>query len=196
MSLWLLVPVKPFSEAKSRLASALAPAERTALMRGMLERTLRLAEESHLFAQRLVVSRDDLVWQTARRAGALALPEEGVGLNQALVQGCAWARLGGAKAVLIVPADLPLLSTEDLQGLWLCSEQGADVVLARSQDGGTNAMLLTLPPPMPFAFGPDSLARHKQLAQDAGLRVVVYESTSLAFDVDWPADLERLDASG
>ena len=124
--------------------------------------------------------------------GALALAEEGVGLNQALVQGCAQAEQGGADAVLILPADLPWLNAQDLAALWSCWEQGARVVLAQSQDGGTNAMLVQVPSPIPFAFGPQSLARHRTLAEEAGLRVAIYESASLAFDVDWPADLERM----
>jgi 2-phospho-L-lactate guanylyltransferase len=115
MKLWLLVPVKPLEEAKSRLAGVLAPGERTTLMRGLLARTLRLADESHLFVQRLVVSRDAEVWQTARQEGALALAEEGAELNQALAQGCRWAEQGGADAVMILPADLPLLRALDLE---------------------------------------------------------------------------------
>ena len=70
MNRWLLAPVKPFAEAKSRLASVLTPAERALLMRSLLERTLALARESKLFARLLVVSRDPLVWEVARRAGA------------------------------------------------------------------------------------------------------------------------------
>ena len=43
MSRWLLAPVKPFVEAKSRLASVLTPAERVLLMRSLFG--LRLTHE-------------------------------------------------------------------------------------------------------------------------------------------------------
>jgi len=192
MKPWLLVPVKPFDEAKSRLASVLVPTERRALMRRLLVRTLRLAAESQLFAQRLVVSRDPAVLQTARQWEAVTLVEEGAGLNQALAQGCVWAERAGADWILILPADLPLLTAEDLQAICAAAFTGADMVLSCSHDGGTNAMLLRLPPPIALAFGAGSFARHEQLAAAAGRHVARVASPTLAFDVDWPKDLEML----
>ena len=79
---WLLAPVKPFAEAKSRLASVLTPAERGLLMRSLLERTLALARESNLFARLLVVSRDPLVWEVARKAGRRHAAGAGRGFEQ------------------------------------------------------------------------------------------------------------------
>ena len=59
MNLWLVVPVKPFDESKSRLAAILARQERAALTRSLLTRTLHVAQASGHFARLLVVSRDD-----------------------------------------------------------------------------------------------------------------------------------------
>ena len=61
MNLWLVVPVKPFDESKSRLAAILARQERAALTRSLLTRTLHVAQASGHFARLLVVSRDDAV---------------------------------------------------------------------------------------------------------------------------------------
>lgn len=193
MKLWLLVPVKPFDEAKSRLASVLSLDERTTLMRRLLVRTLHLAAATQLFAQRLVVSRDPAVLDVARTLAAATLAEDGADLNQALAQGCLCAEQAGAESVLILPADLPLLTAEDLQSLCNPLYTGADLVLSCSNDGGTNAMLLRLPPSIPLAFGPGSFARHQHLATAAGLRVDLVASPTLAFDVDWPEDLKLLD---
>lgn len=195
MNLWLVTPVKPYEASKSRLAAILDSEERAALTRALLQRTLLLAQASGHFAARLVVSRDAAVLATAAAAGALTLRERGADLNLALRQGCAQARRQGADAVLILPADLPLLTGDDLDQL-CAAAAGDSIVLAPSQDGGTNALLLPLPPPIPFSFGPDSFRRHQAAATARQRAVTVCATPTLAFDLDWPEDLALLQAQG
>ncbi len=192
MNRWLLAPVKPFAEAKSRLASVLTPDERANLMRSLLERTLTLALESKLFAGLLVISRDPLVWEAARRAGACPLPEEGVGLNNALMQGRRYAEDAGIQDLMILPADLPWITKADLQAVCLLGEQGDGIVVGPSQDGGTNVLHLRLPSAFPFCFGENSFARHLEAAALYGVTPLVYDSPTLQFDLDTPVDLATL----
>ena len=186
MSRWLLAPVKPLAEAKSRLAPVLGVEERSSLTRRLLERTLALARQSSLFDHILVISRDPLVWEIARASGADALPELGDDLNSALQQGSCHAWRQGAAGVLIVPADLPLLRREDLTALCALGEQRDGFVIGSAQDGGTNALHLRLPPVLPFCFGEDSFARHQAAARAVGITPQVYDSPALRFDLDRP----------
>jgi 2-phospho-L-lactate guanylyltransferase len=192
MSRWLLTPVKPLAEAKSRLAPVLDAGARAALMQRLLRRTLALAQQSRLFACLLVVSRDPQVWEIARTAGAVALPEAGDELNRALLQGAAYAGAAGAGSLLILPADLPLLGLQDLTALCTLGEQGDGLVLGPAQDGGTNALHLHLPPGLPFCFGENSFARHQAAAAAAGLTPALYDSPTLRFDLDAPAQWLQL----
>jgi len=57
-ALWLLRPVKPFAESKSRLSPPLDSAARAALSRDLLRRVLLSAGDANLFAGVVVVSRD------------------------------------------------------------------------------------------------------------------------------------------
>jgi 2-phospho-L-lactate guanylyltransferase len=196
MSRWLLAPVKPLAEAKSRLAPVLAAEERSELAQRLLLRTLTLAQQSALFSCLLVVSRDPLVWKIARTVGACVLPELGDELNSALQQGAAYAWQEGASSLLILPADLPLLRTDDLAALCALGEVGDGCVLGPAQDGGTNALHLRLPPGLPFCFGPDSFARHLAAAHAAGLKPQVYDSPTLRFDLDQPAQWLALASLG
>ena len=75
-SLWVVVPVKPFSEGKSRLAGYISPQERRALNRELLTRTLAAIHQAHIDAQIVVVSRDRNALAVAERAGSHALTEE------------------------------------------------------------------------------------------------------------------------
>ena len=196
MKLWLVTPVKPFDESKSRLAAVLSQAERAALSRALLARTLRVAQDSGRFTELLVVSRADAALAAAAASGAQTVRERRAGLNDALRQACAQACHAGADAALILPADLPYLTTGDIDLVLAAAQPGIDVVLAPSQDGGTNALLLRLPRRLPLCYGPTSFQRHQQAAAALGLTVAVCTSANLAFDLDRPEDWEVLQAGG
>jgi 2-phospho-L-lactate guanylyltransferase len=197
MKLWLIVPVKPFGTGKSRLAGVLTPAQRGALTHELLVRTIRLAQAGGRFAGCLVVSRSRQVLAEARQLGASTLREVGPGgLNEAVAAACDAAARLGAERVLVLPADLPEVTAADLDAIHAHAAAGADVIVAPSQDGGTNALCLPLPPPFAFAFGPGSFACHTALAEAAGCRLAIYTSPTLAFDLDWPEDLQLHHASG
>jgi 2-phospho-L-lactate guanylyltransferase len=192
MKRWLIVPAKPFDEAKSRLAGVLPSAERTALSAALLDRTLHIATESNLFEHIIVVSRDPVALALAERAGAGALPEAIADLNAALAQAANHAAAAGAAAALLLPADLPYLCGDDLRDLTAAFIDQRTVVLAPSRDGGTNALFLPLPPPFAFAFGPDSGHAHQKAAAAAGCIVRLVQRATLSFDLDSPADLQEM----
>lgn len=195
MRQWLIVPAKPFDQAKSRLAAALSGAERTALSAVLLERTLRIAAASCLFERMLVVSRDPAALTVATRCGAVALPEAIADLNAALTQATGYAASAGADAALLLPADLPQLRVTDLHDLTVVFTGSRQVVLAPSRDGGTNALFLPLPPPFTLAFGVDSCRAHQKAAAAAGCIVTLVQRATLSFDLDSPADLQEMIAA-
>jgi len=192
MNLWLIIPVKPFDEGKSRLHHVLGAAQRAALSRRLLRGVLDTVSESGLAERILVISRDKAVLDLARTAGAVTVPETGDDLNMALEAARGRAIESGAGAVLILPADLPLVTTDDLARLHALAAEGEGVVIAPSRDGGTNALLLRPPHLLDFAYGPDSFRHHCQQAHANGYRCRTLESPTLAFDLDWPQDLDEL----
>jgi 2-phospho-L-lactate guanylyltransferase len=67
------------------------------------------------------------------------------------------------------------------------------VAVGRAHDGGTNAVAMRPPNVARTHFGePASAAVHARAAEDAGLEARIVDLPGLAFDVDTPADLERL----
>lgn len=192
MNLWLLIPVKPLCQAKSRLAGHLGPAERAELSRRLLSNVLGAARSAGVLAGILVVSRDKSVLAQVRAVGVCGVPEQGRGLNQALRQARREAVIRGADAVLVLPADLPWVTAQDVCELYQRGWNSPGVVISPSRDGGTNALLLRPPDAIEFAFGPHSFRRHRLLAQAAGFPVQVFDSPTLAMDVDRPEDLRML----
>jgi 2-phospho-L-lactate/phosphoenolpyruvate guanylyltransferase len=141
-----------------------------------------------------VVSPDPIVLGEARERGATALRQESRGLNPALEEGRRWAMEGGGSSLLVLPADLPLLDTEDVRAvLDEMGEEGSIVISPDVSRSGTNALLLCPPDVLPFAFGPGSYEAHLRAARERGLYVRICERPHLAFDLDTTEDLASLD---
>ena len=187
-----LVPVKTLTAAKSRLAAHLSAAERETLVLDMLHHVLSVLLNSKLLEQIAVVSPDERVLERTQTWGAQAWPEEKEGHNPALHAAAVRARAAGATALLTISADLPLLNVQDIRCMIARSTEHP-VVLAPSREGtGTNALLVRPPLALPYLFGPDSLQDYMQAARQRQLSVSIYNSTSLAWDIDTIDDIHEL----
>jgi len=191
MTTWAIVPVKPMRRAKSRLGSVLGAEERLALSREMLNRVLEALASVPEIERTLLVSRDSEAMALARQHGARTLSERPpIDLNQALQQATRAAVGSGASAVLVVPADLPLVTADDLRELVTLAESPPVVVIAPDRrQAGTNALLSSPAGLIEYAFGPSSFDRHRALALATGARVLVCDRPGLALDLDLPEDL-------
>lgn len=186
-----VVPVKDLRGTKSRLAPVLDPAARAGLTLYMMGRVVSRVLETGV-EEVCVVSPDLIVLGEAQGRGAVPLLQKSRGLNPALDEGRSWAAENGASALLVLPADLPLIESPDVGAVLGAAPDGPGVVLA--PDGarsGTNALLLRPPDALPFLFGPDSFEAHLQAARDRGLQTRVFENVHLSFDLDTAGDLVR-----
>ena len=191
MSIWAIVPVKPLRHAKSRLAPVLGDEERLELSRDMLRTVLAALTEVSRIDRTLLVSRDPEALALGRHLGARTLSERPpIALNQALAQATKAAIGSGASAVLVLPADLPLITAQDIEALLDLVDPPPAIVLApdRRRDG-TNALLTSPAPLIEYSFGQASYDRHRAAALAAGVRVAVCDRPALALDLDLPEDL-------
>jgi 2-phospho-L-lactate/phosphoenolpyruvate guanylyltransferase len=192
VTIFAVVPVKELWRTKSRLEPILDPGARAGLTLYMLGRVVSALRAAGI-ENVCVVSPDHIVLEEARKRGAAPLRQESRGLNPALDEGRLWTMERGASALLVLPADLPLLDAGDVQEVLGGVGEGPSVVI--SPDGthaGTNALMLRPPDALPFAFGPDSYEAHLRAARERGLDVRVCERPHLAFDLDTADDLTRL----
>ncbi|MEM7129093.1 MAG: 2-phospho-L-lactate guanylyltransferase [Chloroflexota bacterium] len=201
MKIWGVIPVKPFGEGKSRLSGRLNPSDRGELSRKLLAGVIQVIQESAVCTEILVISRDRSVLSFADQLGTRTLLERGSSfgqesnsqdnLNSALTQAQSEIIRQQADALLVLPADLPYLTTSDLTTLSQTAEEEESVVIAPSHDGGTNALLLRPPGCIRFDFGLNSCANHQRRAVENGLPFKLVHSDTLAFDLDQPKDLHR-----
>ena len=200
MTLWAIVPVKPLRRGKSRLAGTLSEDEREQLNQSLLEHTLETLTDLKELEQVLVVSRDPHALTIARNHGARTVREDGQPhLNTALQRATIVAQVYATRGVLVLPADLPLLTREDVLALLDRASQPPVVVIAPDRHRkGTNALLISPAGLIEYDFGDDSFERHCERARRAGARLEVVDLPSLGLDHDMPEDLElirKLDAA-
>ncbi len=185
---WALVAIKARTDCKSRLAGALAGEARVLLARMMLRRALAALRESRTVEQVAVVTSErDMI-----PADVLVLPDPGGGLNAALDSARRSLIGKGASELLVLHADLPLVTPADID--WLV-ESGRSTGFALATDAagiGTNALYLAPPAQFVFRFGADSRFRHLEEAARLKFKTQVLRSSGLEFDLDGPADLDRL----
>ncbi len=195
MTLWAIVPVKPLRRGKSRLAGVLTDEERAYINYTMLGNTLKSIKATPGVDHVLVVSRDPGALALARDFGAKTLQEDGSSdnLNQALKRATVVAQLYAAQQVLVLPADLPLLDAQSIQGLVQQGMNPPVVVIApdRRRDS-TNALLINPAGLIEYQFGPGSFYRHIEQAQKYRVRVEVCDSAVFGLDLDLPEDLDLL----
>lgn len=194
MSVVAVVPVKELAGTKSRLEPILDPAGRAGLTIYMMGRVISVLKEAGI-GDVCVVSPDKVVLQKAREKGAEILRQQSEGLNPALEEGRQWAIDRGASALLVLPADLPLLDAGDVRAVISGGgEEPSAVISPDAAHTGTNALLLRPPDLLPFAFGAGSFEKHCQAAEEIGVPIAICERPHLSFDLDTKEDFARLGA--
>jgi len=195
MTLWAIVPVKPLRRGKSRLAGTLSEDERTQLNQLLLEHTLKTLTDLKEIEQILVVSRDPAALSLARDHGARTVREAAGSphLNTALTRATVVAQVYATRGVLVLPADLPLMTREDILALVERATEPPVVVIAPDRrEEGTNALLICPAGLIEYDFGIGSFQRHCERARQANARLEVVTLPSLGLDLDLPEDLEEV----
>jgi len=195
---YILIPVKDLSRAKQRLAALMTQEERTRLAWVMLEGTFAAAARVRSADRIAVVTLYRPVIDLAQRYGMEVISEaEQVSESVSVDFGSREARRRGASAVLRLPIDLPLIATEDIEAILSHDGPSPSVVIVPSRDGtGTNAILRRPADLFPSHFGPGSLAKHLQEAQQAQARCEVIHLPRIALDIDDPSDVAALMEQG
>jgi 2-phospho-L-lactate guanylyltransferase len=192
-----VIPVGTLSGAKSRLGAVLDAEERLELTLRLVRRTIDAAVASDRISEVLVVTPDDGVRTLAQDLGARPIRQRDGGLNRGVDIGRDEAAAAGAAAVLILPIDLPRVSTEAIDDVLAVLDRVRSPVVAIVPDRhgrGTNALLLAPPNAIDTCFGGDSRAAHAAAARAAGAELIELDGP-LTLDLDTPDDLLLAEAT-
>lgn len=190
----LLLPIKDLRNAKQRLTAVLTPGERFGLAQAMLADTIRAVGGVQRADKIFVVTNYEPAMEIAAKNSWDVLREEQQISESASVDYA--SRLcaeRGVTALLRLPLDLPLVQANDIDDLLATECAAPAAVMVPSRDGtGTNAILRTPPRLFPSHFGPNSFAKHRSEAEQAGASIIVRRNERLEMDVDDESDLRAL----
>ncbi len=179
MTTVVLIPIRSFDDAKSRLAPALDRDQRRHLAMEMASTVIGAAHDLPV----RIVTGDPAVeeWAVERETPVLYL--ELNGLNVSVTGAVIDAAADGFTRAIVAHADLP--RAVDLR---VADVDGVAVVPDRHRDGSN---VLTVPTGVgfEFAYGPGSFARHRAEAARLALPFTEIDDDSLAWDVDTLEDL-------
>lgn len=186
----VVVPVRSFADAKSRLGAILDADQRSRLAQASATNVLTRIG----IARAVVVCNDDDVVDWSRALGVPTCQVAVSGLNQSLQ--AAVPRIMAERQpaeIVIVHADLAFPDALAELDIVVPPGSGSSVTVVpdRHRDG-TNVLALgrNIVPQWRFTYGPNSCHAHCEQARSLGAELRVIEHPDLGFDLDTPQDLE------
>jgi 2-phospho-L-lactate guanylyltransferase len=193
----IIVPVKKFSEAKTRLAGMLLPAERASLARQLVSAVIEQLALVRGVRRVILASSESSLVSMAAPFDFEVLPDDprSPGLNAAVDRAVKRSVAEGARDVGVVFADLPLFDAKEFEGILMRHLDGASVRTTIVMDRlgtGTNVRLSRPGDLLPPLYGRNSAAEYQRAAALKAAEVCLVKSVNLSHDVDHFADIQAV----
>lgn len=194
--IYAVIPIKDIRDAKQRLSGCMDVNARREFFKAMVEDVLAAVSGCDALDGFVIVTDDVAVSRLGERYGALIMPEPAErGLIPAVTEAARLLAGVGARGMVFLPADIPLVTPGEIKTVVLSLTQGSgpQMIIAPAADfGGSNCLATSPPDCMPFAFGEDSYRKHVKIARDLGMEPVTVVLAGAGLDIDVPADVEEL----
>lgn len=187
----LIIPVKKFEAAKSRLGSLFSKSERKQIAQYMLEDVLQTITSMRERPVSVVVSNDISVKRISEKYNVNYVKETKNELNGAVSEAIKWCLKRRANSVLIIPSDIPLVQPKDLEKIFSLKEDKSIVIVCSKDGEGTNALLLTPPKVIATFYGQNSFQQHLAIASKLNVKRHICRMSNIEFDLDTETDLKQ-----
>lgn len=189
----LLIPFKSLATAKQRLAEALNISQRSELAEAMLRDVMEAAAGVRNRIDVALVTGDAQARAIAEELGFLVIEDtRNESETAAIEMASSWCEHQGYETTIVVPADIPLIASEELHRvLDAAPEEGAVFVPAYDRRG-SNCILRRPASIIPLRFGNDSFLPHCEAMKQTGKELIILELPGIGLDIDNPHELEML----
>ena len=190
--MWAIIPINEFSRSFTRLSSVLDLEQRMELAKNLSSRLIQIlitVDE----VEKIVLFTCEKNWPGELQHSKLVLrkDEDKKPLKQKIDSVADWAFGSGAKKMMYLSIDLPIVEKKDITQIIDSHKHGLTLVQAK-KDGGTNALIADLPRKINFQFGADSFRKHLEAAKLEKLKTNIQSTEGLSFDLDDHDDWEFL----
>ena len=190
--MWAIIPINEFSRSFTRLSSVLDLEQRMELAKNLSDRLIQilLAVDE---VEKVILFTCEKNWPGEMQHSKLVLKKDKdkKPLKQKIDSVADWAYELGAKKMMYLSIDLPIVEKKDITQIIDSHKHGLTLVQAK-KDGGTNALIADLPRKINFQFGADSFRKHLEAAKLEKLKTNIQSTEGLSFDLDDHDDWEFL----
>jgi len=189
----LLIPFKSLATAKQRLAAALNLQQRSQLAETMLRDVMSAATGVTDRIDVALVTGDARARQMAEEFGLLVIEDaRNESETAAIEMATAWCEQRGYDTTIVVPADIPLITSDELQRVLDSAPDEGAVFVPACDRRGSNCILRRPASIIPLRFGNDSFLPHCAAMKRTGKELIILELPGMGLDIDNPHELELL----
>jgi 2-phospho-L-lactate/phosphoenolpyruvate guanylyltransferase len=189
----LLIPVKSLTTAKQRLASALDQERRSQLAEAMLRDVMTASAGVRDRIDVALVTGDVRAQALATECGFVVIQDtRNESETAAIEMATAWCEQFGYDTTIVVPGDIPLITSEELRRVLDAAPVEGAVFVPAYDRRGSNCILRRPASIIPLRFGNDSFAPHCEAMKKTGRELIILEMPGIGLDIDNPHELELL----
>jgi 2-phospho-L-lactate/phosphoenolpyruvate guanylyltransferase len=189
------VPAKQFEKGKSRLASLLDIRDRVKLGELLLDSTLHTLENATALYDTVVISTDVRAKRIAKMHDAIFVDEgKHIGVNNAVNIANDYCTRAGAVATVVVPQDLPLALSEDIDMICNAAKDydRCLIICPSARYDGSNVLLRRPPRLIESHYDNNSFNMHINAAKKIGAKINIILSHRMMRDLDTVEDAQYL----
>ena len=192
MKIAAIIPVKTFSNAKTRLDLSTQKVED--LCKIMLEEILQTVSISPQIEKTIIVTKEEKAIEIGKKFNAvIIIDEKEESVNSAVALADKYLLENGFDASIVFPQDIPYIKTQDIDFMlnYIAPPNFAIIIPSRRFDG-TNALVRMPTDLMKTHYDEDSYKIHMNTAKEYTLNVAMVFVKRIMWDVDNKEDLEFL----
>ena len=189
------MPAKQFEKGKSRLAPLLDIYDRVNLGELLLDSTLHTLENATTLYSTVVISTDVRAKKIAKMHGAVFVDEgKPIGVNNAVNMANDYCVRSGAVATVVVPNDLPLALSEDIDMICNAAKDydRCLIICPSAKYDGSNVLLRRPPKLIDSHYDNNSFNMHIDAAKKIGAKIKIILSQRMMRDLDTLEDAQYL----
>jgi 2-phospho-L-lactate guanylyltransferase len=157
----------------------------------MLSDVVSAVSSSKKVIHLIVVTSDREIEHIIPKNTTLLLEDRPRGINQAIIEATEYSTRMNAEATLVIPADLPLIKTQDIDTIISKGKSKPAVILSSSLTGGTNILYRAPPKIIEPKFGINSFQAHLEESRKMNVEPKIYSSPRVSLDLDEIEDIKK-----